>query len=214
MSSDILIPAAKHSVELRIKNSRFIGTIGPAFSVSAAKQFIRDINQLYSDATHNVPVYQIGAGASIIAHSSDNGEPSGTAGRPALAVLKGSGLGDTVLVITRYFGGTKLGTGGLVKAYSDAARAAINEVPKAKRILVDRCQITSPYKLYEQVLRILSKHDCTVIHEDFSQVVDIQFTIPAGLKEILTFKISEISNGQINVHTLEANKIAILPVKS
>jgi len=214
VSSDILIPAAKHSVELRIKNSRFIGTIGPAFSVSAAKQFIRDINQLYSDATHNVPVYQIGAGASIIAHSSDNGEPSGTAGRPALAVLKGSGLGDTVLVITRYFGGTKLGTGGLVKAYSDAARAAINEVPKAKRILVDRCQITSPYKLYEQVLRILSKHDCTVIHEDFSQVVDIQFTIPAGLKEILTFKISEISNGQINVHTLEANKIAILPVKS
>ena len=85
-----LVPASRFSVECRVKNSRFISTIGPAFSVSDAKEFIAEINRHYEDATHNVPAYVIGSGASVTAHSSDNGEPSGTAGKPALAVLMGS----------------------------------------------------------------------------------------------------------------------------
>jgi len=140
-----LIPASRFSTEIRISNSRFIATIAPAFSVTDAKAFIQEIKMVYSDATHNVPLYQIGSGSSTIAHSSDNGEPSGTAGRPALAVLAGSGLGDAVMVITRYFGGTKLGTGGLVKAYSDSARSVIQAVPKAKKVTVHHCQISVPY---------------------------------------------------------------------
>lgn len=207
-----LVPASRHSVETRISNSRFIATIAPAFSVAEAKDFIREINRLYADATHNVPVYQIGSGSTVIAHSSDNGEPSGTAGRPALAVLKGSGLGDTVLVITRYFGGTKLGTGGLVKAYSDAARAAINEVPKAKKLLVHQCQIRCPYKIYEQISRSLRKHESIIDTEDFTEQVSIQFSTPVSSFEILSDQISELTNGQIKIRIITYNQIAVLPI--
>jgi len=207
-----LVPASRHRVEFRISNSRFIATIAPAFSVAEAKEFIREINLLYADATHNVPVYQIGFGSTVVAHSSDNGEPSGTAGRPALAVLMGSGLGDTALVITRYFGGTKLGTGGLVKAYSGAARAAINEVPKARKILVHKCQICCPYKIYEQVSRLLRIHGGIIDAEDFTDQVSIQFSIPADLFEKVSGLISELTNGQIQIHIIADNQISVLPI--
>ena len=116
MNESQLIPARRVETEFTELNSRFITSAAPAFSVSEAKAFINEIKGKYPDATHHVPVYLIGHGRSSLAHCSDDGEPSGTAGRPALAVLRGSNLGDIVLVITRYFGGTKLGTGGLVRA--------------------------------------------------------------------------------------------------
>jgi uncharacterized YigZ family protein len=123
------IPAQQTRTEIDVLNSRFIATIAPAFSVEQARLFIAGIKVEFSDATHNVPAYVIGHGSSVIAHCHDDGEPSGTAGRPALAVLSGSGLGDAVVVVTRYFGGTKLGTGGLVRAYRDAVRAVLEVVP-------------------------------------------------------------------------------------
>jgi uncharacterized YigZ family protein len=117
------IPARETRAEIKVVNSRFVATVAPVFSVDAAKAFIARVRREFADATHNVPAYLIGHGASVIAHCNDDGEPSGTAGRPALAVLRGSGLGDVAVVVTRYFGGTKLGTGGLVRAYSGAVRA-------------------------------------------------------------------------------------------
>ena len=127
-----MIPAAEARVETAAGNSRFIATIGPAFTTDEAKAFIARIKAEFADATHNVPAYVIGHGQTTIAHCHDDGEPSGTAGRPMLAVLQGSGLGDVVVVITRYFGGTKLGTGGLVRAYGDAVREALLVVPRAE----------------------------------------------------------------------------------
>lgn len=208
-----LIPASRFSTEIRILNSRFIATIAPAFSVSEAKAFIREISQLYADATHNVPVYQIGSGSSIIAHSSDNGEPSGTAGRPALSVLAGSGLGDAVMVITRYFGGTKLGTGGLVKAYSDSARTVIQGVPKAKKVIVHHCQITGPYNLYEQIVRILNNAGGTIDQEDFAEQVNINFSIPSSACDMLAGLITDITKGQVPVQIIAKDQTAIIPLK-
>jgi len=121
-----LIPASETRAEIIVKNSRFIATIKPVFSVDQAKEFIAQIKIKYSDASHNVPAFVVGHGASVITHCNDDGEPSGTAGRPTLAVLQGSGLGDAGVVVTRYFGGTKLGTGGLVRAYSDAVNLVID----------------------------------------------------------------------------------------
>ena len=106
------IPASETRIEMKVKNSRFIATAAPVFSVDEAKAFIARVRDEFSDASHNVPAYQVGFGPSTIAHCSDDGEPSGTAGRPMLAVVRGSGLGDIAVVVTRYFGGTKLGTGG------------------------------------------------------------------------------------------------------
>lgn len=208
----VLIPASRFSSEIRISNSRFIATIAPAFSVAEAKEFIREINLLYADATHNVPVYQIGSGSSVIAHSSDNGEPSGTAGRPALAVLAGSGLGDTAMVITRYFGGTKLGTGGLVKAYSESARSVIRAVPKAKKVIIHQCQITVPYNLYEQIVRILKKAGGNIDQEKFTEHVRINFSIPSNTYAMLTSKITNLTKGQIPVQINAENKTAIIPM--
>ena len=207
-----LIPASRFSTEIRISNSRFIATIAPAFSVTDAKAFIREIKQIYSDATHNVPLYQIGSGSSIIAHSSDNGEPSGTAGRPALAVLAGSGLGDAAMVITRYFGGTKLGTGGLVKAYSESARSVIQAVPKAKKVTVHHCQISCPYNLYEKIVRIIKKASSTIDREEFTEKVTIHFSIPIIAYDKLAGQILDFTKGQILVQIITENQTAIIPI--
>mgnify|MGYP002683366668 CR=1 FL=1 len=96
MDTARLIPAAETRVELTVVNSRFIATIAPAFSVDQARAFVGRMRAEFADASHNVPAYLIGHGAATVAHCHDDGEPSGTAGRPMLAVLQGSGLGDVV----------------------------------------------------------------------------------------------------------------------
>jgi uncharacterized YigZ family protein len=208
-----LIPASNYKVESWVKNSHFIATIGPAFTVSDARDFIAEINEQYADATHNVPAYVIGSGPSTIAHSSDDGEPSGTAGKPALSVLIGSELGDTVLVITRYFGGTKLGTGGLVKAYSNAAKDAVQGVPKANKISVHQASITCPYNIHESALRLVKLHRGLNIQEKFSEHVQIDFSLPKDELSALQESISELSNGQIPVIILKKNLIALQPIR-
>ena len=107
-----VVPAGPVHCEIRVSNSRFITHLAPASDVASARAFIASIRQQMPDANHHVYAYVIGHGGTTTLGMSDDGEPSGTAGRPALAVLKGSGLGDVVVVVTRYFGGTLLGTGG------------------------------------------------------------------------------------------------------
>jgi len=204
------VPALRYSLEFMVANSRFIATISPAFSVEEAKDFITQLNNKYSDATHNVPAFIIGHGSSMIAHSSDNGEPSGTAGRPALSVLKGSGLGDTVLVITRYFGGTKLGTGGLVKAYSDSAREIIASVPKAKRTLVHYVSLECPYSLYEIIDRTIHKHQGQNITESFTDKVRLVYTISVNSYDELQEAINELSSGQIQLLIDKPNQVSLV----
>ena len=208
---DYYVPASLLSLESRVVNSKFMATISLAFSVDEAKNFINNINQQYADATHNVPAYIIGHGSSLISHSSDNGEPSGTAGRPALSVLKGSGLGDTVLVITRYFGGTKLGTGGLVKAYGDSAREIIAAVPKAVKTLVHIASLDCPYPLYEQINRTIRNFQGEIKSENFTEKVTLIYSIPVKSSEIFLNAISELSNGQIHPEIIKSDQISLVP---
>lgn len=144
------IPARETRAELSVVNSRFIASAGPVFSVEEARSFIAKIRTEFADATHHVPAFIIGYGASITEHCSDDGEPSGTAGRPALAVLQGSGLGDIAVVVTRYFGGTKLGTGGLVRAYTDAVKTVLAVLPLAMKIPTHLVMTSLPYKYFER----------------------------------------------------------------
>jgi len=203
--TDFIVPAANFSLETRVANSRFIASIGPASTVAEAKNFISDISKFYADASHNVPAYIIGIGSSVISHCSDDGEPNGTAGRPALAVLTGSVLGDTVLVISRYFGGTKLGTGGLVKAYSNSARLAINGVKKAKKIYVHRASVESHYKLYEKITRSIKQFDGVIENEDFKENVKVEFLVPVVNFDILDLAIKGLSQGKINIILIDEN---------
>lgn len=207
------VPASQYSLESRVANSRFIATISPAFSVDEAKEFIKKLNKKYADATHNVPVFIIGHGSSMISHSSDNGEPSGTAGRPALSVLKGSGLGDAVLVITRYFGGTKLGTGGLVKAYSDSAREIIAAVPKAKKTLVHYASLECPYNLYELIARAIRKHKGRINSESFTDNVKLVYSISVNSYDELQNAINELSNGRIQSLINKPDQVSLVLIK-
>ena len=115
-NNQFLVPAYEIRRETLVANSKFITTIAPARSVEEARILINKVQKEFPDASHHVTAFIIGYGVSQTAHCSDAGEPAGSAGRPTLAVLQGSGLGDVVVVISRYFGGTKLGVGGLVRA--------------------------------------------------------------------------------------------------
>ncbi|MCJ7700323.1 MAG: YigZ family protein, partial [Anaerolineales bacterium] len=139
------IPAQEIRHEIVVVNSRFIATLAPVFDVDQAKSFITRVKSEFTDASHNVPAFVVGHGASIIAHCSDDGEPAGTAGRPTLAVLQGSGMGDAAVVVTRYFGGTKLGKGGLVRAYGDAVRQVLKIAPLAKKVPTQTLMFALPY---------------------------------------------------------------------
>lgn len=207
------VPASQYSLESRVANSRFIATISPAFSVDEAKDFITKLNKKYADATHNVPAFIIGHGSSMISHSSDNGEPSGTAGRPALSVLTGSGLGDAVLVITRYFGGTKLGTGGLVKAYSDSAREIIAAVPKAKKTLVHYASLECPYSLYELIARTIRKYHGRINSESFTDNVKLAYSISVNSYDELQNAIKELSNGRIQPLINKPDQVSLVLIK-
>src|SRR5215211_5283410 len=134
MSTPYLVPLNEIRREHVVVNSRFIATLAPVFSIDEARMFISRIKKEFAEASHNVPVYVIGGGNTVTEYFSDDGEPSGTAGRPALAVLRGSGLGDVAVVITRYFGGTLLGTGGLVKAYTESTQLVVNAVGRGRLV--------------------------------------------------------------------------------
>jgi uncharacterized YigZ family protein len=184
------IPATERRIENSVLNSRFIATVAPVFNVEEARQFITQIKSEYPDATHHVPAYLIGFGASVTSHCSDAGEPSGTAGRPMLAVLSGSGFGDIAVVVTRYFGGTKLGTGGLVRAYSEAVRQVLVDLPRAEKVLTHTILVAVPYAWYDRLQMLLRNHNGKVLEQDLAADVTLTIQLPvdnfADFQKVLT----------------------------
>jgi len=206
------IPAAETRAEIEVVNSRFIATLAPVFSVEQARAFIARIRAEFSDASHNVPVFLVGHGASVTAHSSDDGEPSGTAGRPALAVLQGSGLGDVAVVITRYFGGTKLGTGGLVRAYSDAVRAVLEVTQRAEKIPTHMVLAAFPYTYVERVRQLVSACAGQILDEDFG--ADVTITARFMIERFAEFQagLSELTRGSVQAEIIETDMETIFPL--
>src|SRR5919112_241403 len=140
------------------------------------------------DAAHHVYAYIVGHGATTTLGMSDDGEPSGTAGRPVMAVLKGSGLGDVALVVTRYFGGTLLGTGGLVRAYGDATKAVLAVLPRAEKIERRELRIALPSAAYEPARRLLAAHAGSILQEEFAAEVALRVSLP--LAEVPAFSLA------------------------
>lgn len=213
MMDDLLIPAQKTRAEIVVVNSHFIATVSPAFSVEQAREFIHTIRQEFPDASHHVPAFLIGHGNSVMAHCSDDGEPSGTAGRPILAVLSGSGLGDVALVVTRYFGGTKLGTGGLVRAYTDAAKAVLNILPLAKKVPTHLVMVVVAYPLYERAKSLIDHSGAQLVDQDFGADVTLTFRILTESFTGLRDSLVELSNGKTVPEIIETNPETIMPVK-
>ncbi|HMO56031.1 MAG TPA: YigZ family protein [Roseiflexaceae bacterium] len=197
------IPAARARVELRIVNSRFIGSLAPAEDVAAARAFIAEIRAEMPDASHHVYAYVIGHGATTTLGMSDDGEPSGTAGRPMLAVLRGSGIGDAVVVVTRYFGGTLLGTGGLVRAYSDTTRAVLEVVPRVAKIARRTIWITIGYAAYELVRRLVLAHEARIDAEEFAADIVLLVTLPEVQVAPLAAALTEATAGRARLEAAE-----------
>jgi uncharacterized YigZ family protein len=207
-----LIPAGETRVEIKVMNSRFIATMAPVFSVDEAKAFIVRIKAEFADASHNVPAYLIGHGNSVVAHCQDDGEPAGTAGKPALAVLRGSGMGDVAVVVTRYFGGTKLGTGGLVRAYGDSVREVLEITPRAAKVATHSVMVALPYPLFEQARRLVEAHHGQILDEDFG--ADVMLTARFAVEHLPAFQdaLRELSNGTLEAEIVETNQATIMPL--
>jgi len=207
------VPLTEIRREHVIVNSRFIATLGPAFSIDEARAFMARIRKEYADATHNVPVYIIGGGNTITEYFSDDGEPSGTSGKPALAVLRGSGLGDAVLVITRFFGGTLLGTGGLVKAYTESAQLVVNAVGRGYRIPVHVALLAIPYNLLERVRLLSARHQGQILAEDFAADITLTLQFPVSEFEAFQLGMRELSAGKLQAEVIET-KETIAPIQT
>ena len=190
-------PSGIYRTEISVQNSRFITTINRATTADEARIFIQSIRDEMSDASHHVYAFRAGYGNTVTEGMSDDGEPSGTSGPPTLAVVRGSNLGDIVLVTTRYFGGTKLGTGGLVRAYSDSAKTALETLPTELKAPKTQSGVEVPYSLYEQVKNLIEAHRGTINDEVFAGDVTIIYTLFNEDVERFEAELTELSSGQI-----------------
>jgi len=199
-----LVPAARHRIETEVARSRFITTVDRVETVDQAKAFIASIRTEMPDASHHVYAFRVGFGATVTEGMSDDGEPSGTSGPPTLSILRGSDIGDIALVTTRYFGGTKLGTGGLVRAYSEAAHIALNELITEEKIEKRLLGIELPYSLFEQTKLLVAEHAGVIEEEDFAAEVMLMVRFPLVNVPDFTIALRDLSAGKVEPIHMDA----------
>ena len=191
------VPAGPHRVEAEIKRSRFITTVGRAASVEDASAFIDVVRQEHPNATHNCWAYVVGApGSTGRVGMSDDGEPHGTAGRPMLNALLHSGLGDIGAVVTRYYGGTKLGTGGLVRAYGGGVQQALLTVPRSERVDYVEFTITIDYARLSAVQQLFAEYEVELRDQQFGAEIRLDLRLPASNAEPFRSAVLDITRGQ------------------
>lgn len=182
------------SAEFEEKRSLFIGYAKPLKSEDEATEFIKQIKAKHSDATHNVFGYTMKNG--IIARYSDDGEPQGTAGMPVLDVIRKSGVDDACVVVTRYFGGTLLGAGGLVRAYSQAAKIALEAAEIVTFEPYTELSVALSYSDYQKICAELPKYGAIVDNTEFSDSVMLKIAVKNEVVSSISSKINEISAGK------------------
>ena len=197
------IPAEDHRIQTEVARSRFITSVSYVPTVEDARTFLQRIRDEMPDASHHVYAFRVGYGPTVTEGMSDDGEPSGTAGPPTLTVLRGSDLGDIALVTTRYFGGTKLGTGGLVRAYTEAANIAINSLKTTLKIEKTLVGLELPYSLFEQAKLLISAHEGEIQDEEFAADVTLLVVFPDVQLKPFTAAIRDLSSGKVTPLVLD-----------
>ena len=190
------------TAELVIKKSVFIGYASPAKTEEEAKAFIAKIKAHHGDATHNVSAYLINDGKNFAVRYDDDGEPKGSAGKPVLKVIQNKGLSNVVVVVTRYFGGIKLGYGGLVKAYSDAASLAIENAGIVEVYETERFEVTFPYNLFHTVKETVERAGGRVVGEEYGELVKFTVETRRGEAESLIGLLTEKTRGRARLRPL------------
>mgnify|MGYP000469363105 CR=1 FL=1 len=179
--------------EIVIEKSRFICSLKKVHSEAEAQEFIKTVKKEFWDATHNCSAYIVD---DLAQRSSDDGEPSGTAGVPTLDVLLKEGIVDTCVVVTRYFGGTLLGAGGLIRAYSHASKIAIDA---GHIITMAPCKVISvsvDYSFYDRLNILLNEFSANIENSEFTDSVTVIFSIRENTVSLLQDKLTQLSNGK------------------
>ena len=190
------IPAEACRTKEEIERSRFITTDAPAPNIEAAHDFIERVRAEFPDATHNCWAYVVGPpGSTTRIGMSDDGEPHGTAGRPMLTALLHGGVGDVAAVVTRYYGGIKLGTGGLVRAYGGCLQRALLELPRAERVDWVTLHALVGYADVATVRQLVAAHAGVVEHEEFAADVTYTVRLPATDVDRFTAALRDATRG-------------------
>jgi uncharacterized YigZ family protein len=194
------IPAARVRFQETISRSRFITTVAAAATPEQARGLVAEVRAEFPDATHHCYAYVAGPpGSTARIGMSDDGEPGGTAGRPMLAVLLGSGVGDIAAVVTRYFGGTKLGTGGLVRAYSGGVKSALGKLSLREKIPLRSLQLKGAYHWIAALDKLLASYEAQVTGRTFEADVTWRVTVPEERLDALVTAVVDLSQGEIHI---------------
>ena len=186
------------SAELEIKKSRFLAEVFPVVSQSEARSLLKQQKEKYEDATHVVHGFVLGPAAEVLGMS-DDGEPAGTAGRPVLDVLKGRNCTNILLTVTRWFGGTLLGTGGLVKAYGDSAKAVLEVASFHELVLRRSFSFTVDYDQYQLVKRYIQAPEFINLTEDFGAQVILSGFVESAAASGLALFVKDLTKGAVVV---------------
>lgn len=188
--------------EITEKKSRFIANVFPSASAEEAASHIKDIVKTHYDARHHCYAFRIAAdtpGAPDLERASDDGEPQGTAGGPILQVLRGEDITNALIVVTRYFGGTLLGTGGLVRAYTQAAQAGLNAAQICEKLPAKGISVNVPYAQNDLVQYLFSQHGITPEHAQYGASVDYDIIVRQTEAEAFLRELQQKTDGKAAV---------------
>jgi len=188
--------------EIVVKKSRFIASLFPVETEDAANEIIEGIRKKYWDATHNCYAYIVGTGNPIMRFS-DDGEPSRTAGKPMLDILLAHRLTNVLAVVTRYFGGTLLGTGGLVKAYQGAVLEGLKNSKVITKQLGFKTSVITDYNLVGKLQHFAATENIAVLSCDYTDIVNMTLLVPVTRADMLAKKITELTNGSASINITE-----------
>jgi uncharacterized YigZ family protein len=194
--SDYLVPARDAEAEIEIKRSRFLATVVRVEDEPAARAVVERLRRDHWDARHHCSAFRIGPPPVPVERSSDDGEPAGTAGAPMLEVLRGAGVGDVVVVVTRWFGGTLLGAGGLVRAYGDAVRAGLDAADTVRRSLVREHRLEVDHADAGRVETELRARGIGVLETSYGARATLLLGVPPEGAERLRAVVGELTSGR------------------
>ncbi len=202
-----LEPVGSAEAEIVVRRSRFLARAVGVVSAREAQTEIRRVRADHPDASHVVYAFLVGDLHSEHAGMSDAGEPKGTAGRPVMEIVRGSGIRDLVVTIARYYGGTKLGTGGLVRAYGDAARAVLERLRTTPRVHRCTAECRLPYDLHERVRGELRAAGAEIRDEEYSADVRLVFTVDAEALSKVERIVRDLSRGSVTVESVTPGSV-------
>ena len=187
--------------ELVIKRSRFITSIAHTRGMEEAKAFISKIQTLHSSANHNCYAFNADKpGSTAICGCSDDGEPHGTAGQPMLNVVLHCGIGEITCVVTRYFGGILLGTGGLVKAYQDSVKEALLKLQTCECIIPSYVNLTLDHRYITQLLRLIRQYQGEIVESKFEVRASYRILLPFDLSAEFMQRVHDLTQGQVTLY--------------